>query len=266
MHLAEREKVILECLGERGFVTLQELEGRIQASTATIRRDLNRLTEAGMVTRMHGGAKLVTNSHNFAAGRPGDSYNHFALLFVESLNRNRIQKELIGREAAKYCKYREAIVIAGGSTTIQMCPHLAGMGLQVLTNSLHIVNELLPQSGTRVLVPGGQVLPEQNIVILPAGEDGMPGFHAPKLFMGAFSIGKGGLMQSSIVLVTAERRLVERAKKVIVLADSSKFDVPWGHVVCGLQDIDVLVTDAGISPAHREMLESAGVQIIVAGE
>jgi DeoR family ulaG and ulaABCDEF operon transcriptional repressor len=187
-------------------------------------------------------------------------------LFVESLNRNRIQKELIGREAAKYCKYREAVVIAGGSTTIQMCPHLAGMGLQVLTNSLHIVNELLPQSGTRVLVPGGQVLPEQNIVILPAGEDGMPGFHAPKLFMGAFSIGKGGLMQSSIVLVTAERRLVERAKKVIVLADSSKFDVPWGHVVCGLQDIDVLVTDAGISPAHREMLESAGVQIIVAGE
>ena len=69
MHLAEREKVILECLGERGFVTLQDLEGRIQASTATIRRDLNRLTEAGMVTRMHGGAKLVTNSRNFAPGK-----------------------------------------------------------------------------------------------------------------------------------------------------------------------------------------------------
>ena len=61
----------------------------------------------------------------------------------------------------------------------------------------------------------------------------MPGFHAPKLFMGAFAIGKSGLMQSNIVLVTAERRLVERAKKIIVLADSSKFDVPWGHVrVC----------------------------------
>jgi len=266
MHLAERERVILECLGVRGFVTLQELEGRIDASTATIRRDLNRLTEAGMVTRMHGGARLVTNAYGVPAASHDDARNYFGLLFVENLNRNRSSKELIGREAAKFCKSREAVMIAGGSTTLQMCPHVAGLGLQVLTNSLHIVNELLPQRGTRVLVPGGQVLPEQNVVIFPTGEDGMPGFHAPKLFMGAAAIGPSGLMQTNIVLVTAERRLVERAKQIVVLADSSKFDAPSGHVVCPLQTIDVLVTDSGITKSHLKMLEGAGVRTIIANE
>ena len=118
MHLAERERVILECLGERGFVTLQELGGRIEASFATIRRDLTRLTEAGVVTRVHGGAKLVTNSYRNVSAKQGETPNHFGLLFVESLNRNRNQKELIGKEAAKLCKAREAVMIAGGSDSM----------------------------------------------------------------------------------------------------------------------------------------------------
>jgi DeoR family transcriptional regulator, ulaG and ulaABCDEF operon transcriptional repressor len=264
MHLAEREKVILECLGERGFVTLQDLGERIHASIATIRRDLNRLTEAGVVTRIHGGAKLVANSSRVAAGGQDEPSSHYALQFVENLNRNRSQKESIGREAAKLCRAREAVMISGGSTTLQMCAHLGGVGLQVLTNSLHIANELLLQPGIRVLVPGGQVYREQNVVFLPAGEDGMPDFHAPRLFMGAAAIGPSGVMQPSIVLVSAERRFVDRAKQIVLLADSSKFDVPSGHVVCALRDVDVLVTDAGISSANRKMLEDVGVQIIVA--
>jgi DeoR family ulaG and ulaABCDEF operon transcriptional repressor len=197
---------------------------------------------------------------------PAHLANHFGILFVESLNRNRHQKELIGREAAKLCLSREAVVIAGGSTTLRMCPHLDGMGMQVLTNSLHVVNELLPQGGTRVLLHGGQVFPDQSVVLLPAGADCMPAFHAPKLFMGASAIGHRGIMQPNAMLVAAERRHVDRAKQVIVLADSSKFDVASGHVVCELKEIDILITDSGIPPAHRKMLESAGVRLIIARE
>lgn len=264
MHLAEREKVILECLGERGFVTLQDLGGRIEASLATIRRDLNRLMEAGVLTRVHGGAKLVTSSHRNDGGTFGDHPGHFGLLFVENLNRNRRQKEMIGREAARLCKSRESVMIAGGSTTLRMCAHLAGLSLQVLTNSLHAVNELLAQAGTRVLVPGGQVFPEQSLILFPAGEDCMPGFHAPKLFMGASAIGPNGIMQPNVMLVAAERRFVDRASQVIVLADSSKFELPSGHIVCDLNSIDILVTDAGLSAPHRRMLELAGVKTLIA--
>jgi DeoR family ulaG and ulaABCDEF operon transcriptional repressor len=83
------------------------------------------------------------------------------------------------------------VTIDGGSTTLQMCPHLAGLDLQVLTNSLHIVSALLPQPDTRVLAPAGTVFREQNIILSAEGEDRMPRFHAPKLFMGPRRWGGG---------------------------------------------------------------------------
>ena len=188
------------------------------------------------------------------------------VLSFETLNPgNARQKELIGHEAAKLCNLGEAVMIDGGSTTLQMCSHLAGLNLQVLTNSLHIVSTLLSQAGTRLLVPAGQVFPEQSIILSAAGDDGMPRFHAPRLFMGAASVGPAGLMQADIILVTAERRFIERADEIIVLVDSSKFDGPSGHVVCRLDEIDTVVTDAAISAQHTKMLEKAGVRVVIAG-
>jgi DeoR family transcriptional regulator, ulaG and ulaABCDEF operon transcriptional repressor len=155
-------------------------------------------------------------------------------------------------------------MIDGGSTTLQICPHLAGLNLSVLTNSLHIVSALINQAGTRVLVPSGAVFPEQSIILSVFGEEGMPKFHAPKLFMGAASIGPQGLMQADVVLVAAERRLIDRADEIIVLADASKFDAPSGNVVCGLDEIDTLITDASLNDHARTMLNAAGVKIIIA--
>jgi len=157
------------------------------------------------------------------------------------------------------------VMIDGGSTTLQMCPHLKGLNLQVLTNSLHIASALLGQAGTRLLLPGGAVFPEQNIILSAVGEDLMPRFHAPKLFMGAAAVGPQGLMQADVVLVAAERRLIERAEKVVLLVDSSKFEASSGYVVCGLEEVDIVVSDWRLSGDAREMLERAGVEVVVAG-
>lgn len=89
----------------------------------------------------------------------------------------------------------------------------------------------------------------------------MQRFHAPKLFMSAAAVGSAGLMQEDIMLVGVERRLIDRADEIIALLDSSKFDGPSGHIVCGLDEIDVLVTDRGVSPRHAQ---DAGVGLIVA--
>jgi DeoR family ulaG and ulaABCDEF operon transcriptional repressor len=70
-------------------------------------------------------------------------------------------------------------------------------------------------------------------------------------------------MQPDVILVAAERRLIDRARQIVVLVDSSKFTGPSGHVVCPLAEIDVLVTDAGLSPPHKKMLEAARVKTIV---
>jgi DeoR/GlpR family transcriptional regulator of sugar metabolism len=265
MHSAEREKLILECLGLRGFISFQDLEKRVDASPATIRRDLDRLVSAGLITRVRGGAALSDRGKTGSATGGTTHGGHLlGVPFHENIHRHPVQKEAIGRAAAKLCSAGEGVMIDGGSTTLQMCPYLAGLNLQVLTNSLHIVSALLFQSGTRLLVPAGQVFPEQNIILTVAGDDGMSRFHAPKLFMGAASLGPAGLMQADIILVAAERRLIERADEIIVLIDSSKFAGPSGHVVCRLDEIDVVVTDDSISQQHTKMLENAGVRVVIA--
>ncbi|MEZ5742762.1 MAG: DeoR/GlpR family DNA-binding transcription regulator [Sphingomonadaceae bacterium] len=258
MHATERETLILEAMGKTGFVSYRDLEARLDASPATIRRDLARLEAQGKIVRVHGGAKWPT------ADEPPPSLRLSGTPFDQSITLNLAAKQAIGRAAAALVEPAEGIMIDGGTTTLQMCPHLAGRDCQVLTNSLHIVNALLPQEGTRILLPSGTLFREQNIVLAPAGEDSMPRFHAPKLFMGAAAIGSQGIMQADAVLVSAERRLIDRAEKVIVLADSSKFQSSSGAIVCGLDEIDVLVTDQGITQETARSIKDADIELILA--
>lgn len=258
MHAAERERLILLALEPDGFVTYRDLEAALDASPATIRRDLSRLEAQGHLLRVHGGAKRNAEA-------PGTQHSHLlGTPFDQSITQNPAAKQAIGRAAAALCEPGEGIMIDGGTTTLQMCPHLSGLDCQVLTNSLHIVNALLPQPGTRLLVPSGTIFREQNIILAPAGEDSMPRFHAPKLFMGAAALGPQGVMQQDVVLVAAERRLIDRAEQVILLVDSSKFGSSSGAIVCGLDEVDVIITDAGITPEARDMVEAAGPRLIVA--
>ncbi|AOR79762.1 DeoR/GlpR family DNA-binding transcription regulator [Novosphingobium resinovorum] len=258
MHSTQRERLILEAVAATGFVTYRALEARLEASPATIRRDLTRLEEEGLIVRVHGGAKLAQEQkeerEDGLAGTP----------FAQSILQHLPAKQAIGRAAAALCRPGEGIMIDGGTTTLQMCPHLAGLDCQVLTNSLHIVDALLPQQGTRVLLPSGTVFREQNIVLAPAGEESMPRFHAPKLFMGAAAVGPQGVMQQDVILVAAERRFMERAEEVILLVDSSKFTSSSGAIVCGLDEIGTIVTDPGIPRDMAARLNDLGVRVVVA--
>ncbi len=253
MHAAEREVAILKAMEPSGFIAYRDLEALLPASPATIRRDLARLERDGPIERVHGGARMRSESPSRLLGMP----------FDQSITRNLKAKQAIGRAAAALCEPGEGVMIDGGTTTLQMCPHLSGLDCQVLTNSLHIVNALLPQAGTRVLVPSGTLFREQNIILAPAGEDSMPRFHAPKLFMGAAAIGPQGVMQADVILVAAERRLIDRAEQVILLVDSSKFASSSGAIVCGLDEVNVLITDSGIDPAMAQLLRGIGVDVRV---
>jgi DeoR family ulaG and ulaABCDEF operon transcriptional repressor len=255
MHAAEREKAILQLIGERGFIAFKDLERQVAAAPATLRRDLERMASEGRIARVRGGAKLPGETAD------GQATSLSGIPFHENVGLRREQKEAIGRAAAELCAPGEAVMIDGGSTTLQMCPFLDGLNLQVLTNSLHIVLALLGQTGTRISVPGGAVFREQNIILAAAGDDLMPRFYAPKLFMGAAAVGPRGVMQADIVLVAAERRLIERAEAVILMVDSSKFRGSSGNVVCELAEIDTIVTDTGIDDQSAAMVREAGVEL-----
>ncbi len=262
MHAAEREKLIVEAATITGFVTYRQLEARLDASPATIRRDLSRLEEAGTLQRVHGGAKLIGA---VSSGGADTALQLHGTPFVEAITQHLAQKQAIGKVAASLCEPGEGVMIDGGTTTLQMCPHLAGLDLQVLTNSLHIVNALLTQAGTRILLPSGSVFREQNIILAPTGEDSMPRFHAPKLFMGAAAVGPQGVMQADVILVSSQRRLIDRAEDVILMVDSSKFVTSSGAIVCRLDEMNTIITDKGIDPAMAQQIEAAGVRLIIAG-
>jgi DeoR family transcriptional regulator, ulaG and ulaABCDEF operon transcriptional repressor len=264
MHATEREALILDAVRQKGFISFQQLEKLMPASPATIRRDLERLMSAGLLSRVRGGAKSVESKTPALSAVRGAGAHLEGVPLDENLHRNMAKKAAIGKAAAKLCTAKEAIMIDGGSTTLQMCQHLAGLDLQALTNSLPIATALLKQKGTRVLVTAGQVFPEQNIILSLTNDDGMPSFHAPKLFMSGAALGPQGLMQVDMLLVAAERRLIDRADELIVLLDSSKFDGPSGHVVCRLEEIDIVVTDKGINAQQMTWLEKANIRVIVA--
>ena len=257
MHAAEREHLIMQMLQDRGFIGFQELDKRVDASPATLRRDLERLAEAGRITRVRGGARLV--------GGISESAHLSGVPFHENIGRHKHEKEAIGRAAAKLCRPAESVIIDGGSTTLQMCAHVADLGLQVLTNSLHIVSALLPQPNTRISIPGGTVFREQNIVLSAFEEDGAPSrYRASKMFLGAAAVGHHGLMQTDTLLVQAERRLLSIADKVVLMVDSSKFSAPAGHILCPLESVSIVVTDDALPDACAAYIEAAGAELIIA--
>lgn len=259
MHATERDRVILGLLEAKGFVSFRELTRRVTASPATLRRDLDRLQEIGRLVRVRGGVQPAGSG-----GAPADQHLQ-GVPFHENINRNRAAKEAIGKAAAELCRPGEAIIIDGGSTTLHMCPHLEPLKLQVLTNSLHIVSALLPQPNTQVSMTGGVVFREQNIVLDPIEDTDKRVFHASRMFVGAAAVTRHGLMQSDIILVQAERKLLGQADELIVLVDSTKFAATAAHLLCELARVHTLVTDSKIDEASAKMIEKAGVKLIVAG-
>ncbi|MDE1987209.1 MAG: DeoR/GlpR transcriptional regulator [Alphaproteobacteria bacterium] len=256
MHATERDRAILNLLEEQGFVSFRELSHRVSASSATLRRDLERLQSDGKLVRVRGGVQPTGGADHMSG------LHLQGVPFHENINRNRAAKEAIGKAAAELCRPGEAIIIDGGSTTLHMCPYLEPLRLQVLTNSLHIVSALLQQPNTGVSIPGGVVFREQNIVLDPFEDVKVRIFHASRMFLGAAAVSRHGLMQSDIILVQAERKLLSRADELIVLVDSSKFAASAGHLLCELSRVHTLVTDSGIDDASAKMVEGRGVKVI----
>ena len=115
MHAAQRDAEILRLLESQGFVSFRQLSARLDASSATIRRDLERLETEGRISRVRGGARLTGAASERLVGTP----------FELNRTRQAAQKAAIGRAAATLCRPGEAVIIDGGTTTFAMCAHLA---------------------------------------------------------------------------------------------------------------------------------------------
>jgi len=111
---------------------------------------------------------------------------------------------------------------------------------------------------------GGEVFQEQALVLDPYSHGIVNKFSATKLFIGAQAITSRGLMQSDPLLVQNEQQLISRADKIILLADSSKFNAKASLSVCGLDVIDTVVTDSNLSKEARKILVDNDIEIVIA--
>jgi DeoR family transcriptional regulator, ulaG and ulaABCDEF operon transcriptional repressor len=255
MHEKERHRIILTSVQEKPVVTVQEMVDLTEASEATIRRDIAALHLQKRLRRVRGGAEGITPPQFVGlAGRP----------FRVNETIHAVQKRAIAREAVRLCADGESIIINGGTTTWQMVNFLHSHRLQVFTNSFPIAEHLLHHSKNTVMLPGGMIYREQNIILSPFDNDVTRNFYAQKMFMGAQGIGPLGLMEGDPLLIQAEQKLINQADELVVLVDSSKFRQRSSLILCGLERISTIITDDGVSDSEQRMLENAGVKLIVA--
>lgn len=255
MHERERHRLIQSAALDRGVVTVGELVRLTGASEATVRRDLAALDASGAVRRVRGGVEsLATGSMPALAGR---TYDANAMI-------RRHEKVAIARAAAELCRDGEPIIINGGTTTFEMVHLLSAMRLKILTNSLPIANHLLTNSANHLLMPGGTLYREQNIVLSAFQDDATRHFWARRMFMGCQGIAPVGVMEVDPLLIRSEEKLMSRADELIVLADSSKFERRSSLVLCPLERIHTVITDDAVPDRAASMIEAAGVRLIVA--
>ena len=249
MLLDERRARILEVTERKGCVSLQELAAECQASESTVRRDLEYLDGIGQIRRTRGGAAYVGESLTAFEDRTGKASR---------------QKQRIAEAAAELVEPGEAILLDGGTTTLEVARRLVGKSLQVVTNSLPIVNLLAGQPQIEVLSVGGYLYPKTGVFLGPVAVAALEKVHVRRLMMSAGGIMESGLFNSNTLLVETERQMIAAADEVIVVSDSGKLGRSALAHLCSLDVVDRLVTDSAITPHWREVLRRADVELTVA--
>jgi DeoR family ulaG and ulaABCDEF operon transcriptional repressor len=255
MHETERHRIILSAVQDRPVATVVDLVALTGASEATVRRDIAALHVQKRLRRVRGGAEAIAPPQFVGlAGRP----------FSVNETINAAQTRAIARAAVDLCEDGDPIIINGGTTTFQMVHPLSARRCQVFTNSFPIAEHLLKHSKNTILLSGGAIYREQNIILSPFDNDVTRNFYARRMFMGAQGLGPLGLMEGDPLLIQAEEKLIGQADELVVLADSSKFRNRSSLILCPLARIHTVITDDGIADREAQMLEAADIRVIVA--
>jgi DeoR family ulaG and ulaABCDEF operon transcriptional repressor len=166
--------------------------------------------------------------------------------------------------AASLIEPGSSIIINGGTTTWRLVEFLREADLDILTNSFPIAADLLATGRNRITLPGGTIYREQSIVLSPFDNDTIKNFWGSVLFTGCHGINRFGMMEADPLIVQAETKLLERAERLIILADSRKLRQRSSMIVAPLERISLLITDAGARDDELQALRSAGLEVMVA--
>jgi DeoR/GlpR family transcriptional regulator of sugar metabolism len=174
------------------------------------------------------------------------------------------EKRAIGQAAAARLEDGDTVLLDGGTTTLEVARALVGRRVQVVTNSLPIAQLLASSQQTDLILIGGYVYPRTGVALGPLAIATMHSLRVRTAILGAGGIVPEGIYNSNSLLVETERQMMSCGQDVMIVADHTKFGRLALARLCGLDVIDLVVTDSGLTDEHREMLNAAGVEVQVA--
>src|SRR4051812_14708281 len=252
MNLTERHQHIIHKLKKEGKVTVVDLCTELNVSSVTIRKDLQMLEDRQLLFRTHGGGTL---SNPYTVDRPVD--------VKEKIHSG--EKSNIGEAAARLVLPNDCILIASGTTVLSLARSIRPQGsLTVITAALNVALELIHQTDIEVIQLGGLLRKSSSSVTGTYAEKILDDFSCTKLFLGVDGIDMGfGLTTTNMMEAQLNRKMIAVAQKTIVLADSSKFGKRGFGRICGLEDIDQVITDSQASEHLVGTLRGMGVEVTV---
>lgn len=252
LNIIDRHKLILKKLESNGFVTVNGLSDDFNVSLVTIRKDLKLLEEKKLLFRSHGKAVPVNP--------------YIAESTVKIKEKIHIEeKNKIAIAAAQTLEPNDSIIIASGTSVIEFARHIKPIeGLTVLTASLNTAIILTKIKGIDIMQLGGTVRSSSASVIGPIGEKMLAEFTFTKLFLGVDGIDLDyGLTTTNLMEASLNKEMIKASQKLIVLADSSKFNKKGFGRICGLNEVDQIITDSGIDEKTKNRLLELGVELTI---
>lgn len=251
----QRQERILAEVIQQGGARVADLVEVLKVSDMTVRRDIEHLASRGLVERVHGGAAAIGTR---SSEEPG---------FVAKSALAREHKHAIAIAAAALVQPGESVAISAGTTTLAVARELLSLtDLTVVTNSPPVA-ELMHDPARRdrtVVLVGGERTPS-NALVGPVALTALRGLHVDTLLLGVHGMAvREGLTTPNLVEGETDRAMVECGRRVVVVADHSKWGVVGLSSIAGLGEVDVLVTDDGLPPAARRELQASVRRLIVA--
>lgn len=249
-----RQSEILALLRQSGRVGVEDLATHFGVTLQTIRRDLNELSESKALVRVHGGAMIASGVANL-------DYEARQLVAHQS-------KRLIGEAAARLVPDNASLLINIGTTTEEVAKALSGhSGLLAITNNLHVANELYRNPAIQVIVTGGSIRRGDGGILGAVTVTQIEQFRVDLAIIGTSAIDPDGtLLDFDVHEVEISRAIIEHARKVVLVADGSKFSRSAPVKIAKLSEIDIFVTDRLPSEEAAEMCRRCGVEVIEAGD
>jgi DeoR family fructose operon transcriptional repressor len=253
MTAEERQKRIKIFLQKAEFASLEELAREVNASVSTVRRDLSILEAAGDAKRTHGGARLLT--------APADEF-----VFSARDTQQLAEKEAIGKACANLIQPGQSVIIDAGTTAYHVARYLEEKAPHIVTNSLPVANLFAGANRLEVVVSGGVIYTKLGVLVGPMAVEAFTKIHADIAIMSGGGIALEGVSNSHGLLIDIQRAMINAAQKVIFCFDHTKFGRQSVLPLCGLDCIDVIVTDSKAPVELVGQLRANDIEVIVADE